>query len=460
MRKRLILFVMLGALSMVLLTGCVSLPDYRPDLPEDIGDKGLVVGQVVGIGRLWQWSIYKEVLINNRKKGKVVNGFIAFPLSPGEYELSGLYSESYGGSSSYGGYTVTTMNTTTLPVKRKFVVRSKEITNLGLIVLYPDPGDKEQKKFMRLFVDNTSDMKHFLKSGYPLLAQKLRTDTMTLAPGDLMPANLLEALRKEIAIKDAASSGGYATYVAGDVGTLAEVQKNKDGKVSGVRLIDVPTVSSLQSESPNYVKDRFAFLTKNNRLFFVQNGKVAEKRTPDGLRAGKVYALGTSDLVIVDDKLEIYASTSNGDRWQSYLGSVTEKKSDAKVSPGATGYYAYIATPPLALFSAYGRTEFKSVELPVEIKSIGLLREKPAGLFAEREISFYMETEKRPFFFRAAGKTAWDPRSMPTPNCAHIRFLDNEGLNLSTECGDRAVGFGGPKDLYVSKDGGKTWQKK
>lgn len=31
--------------------GCVSLPDYRPDLPEDIGSDGLVVGQVVGIGR-------------------------------------------------------------------------------------------------------------------------------------------------------------------------------------------------------------------------------------------------------------------------------------------------------------------------------------------------------------------------------------------------------------------------
>lgn len=459
MAKRLfpicILLLLLG-----ITAGCVSLPDYRPDLPEEIGNDGLVVGQVVGIGRLWQWSIYKEVLVNNRKRGKVVNGFIAFSLSPGEYELSGLYSETYGGSSSFGGYTVTTMNTTTLPLKRKFMVRPKEVTNLGLIVLYPDPGDKEQKKFMRLFVDNTPDMKQFIKTGYPLLAQKLKTDTMALAPGDLMPANLLEALRKEIAMKNAVSSGGYATYVAGDVGTLAEVQKDKDGKVSGVRLMDVPTVSSLQSESPNYVKDRFAFLTKNNRLFFVQNGKVTEKRPPDGLRAGKVYALGMSDLVIVDDKLEIHISTSNGDRWQSYLGSVTEKKANAKVSPGATGYYAYIATPPLALFSAYGRTEFKSVELPAEIKSIGLLREKPAGLFAEREISFYMETEKRPFFFRPAGKTVWDPRTMPTPNCTHVKFVDNEGLNLSTECGDRAVGFAGPKDQYVSKDSGKTWLKK
>jgi hypothetical protein len=40
-------------------------------------------------------------------------------------------------------------------------------------VLYPDPNDKEQKKFLRLYVDNTADMKYFLKTSYPLLAQKV-----------------------------------------------------------------------------------------------------------------------------------------------------------------------------------------------------------------------------------------------------------------------------------------------
>jgi hypothetical protein len=313
---------------------------------------------------------------------------------------------------------------------------------------------------MRLFVDNTADMKHFLKTSYPMLAPKLRADSMSLAPGDLMPANLLEALRKEIATKDAISSGGYATYVAGDVGTLAEVQKGKDGKVAGVKLIDVPTVSSLQSESSNYVKDRFAFLTRNNRLFFVQNSRALEKRPPAGLRAGMVYVLGTNDLVIIDDKFEIYTSYDNGNQWQPYLGSVTEKKASVKVSPGANGYYAYTVKPPIVLLGAFGKIDFRPVGLPQDLKDLGLLREKPAGLFAEREISFYMESDKRPFFFRPAGKTAWESLSMPAPNCKHIKFLDNEGLNLSTECGDRAVWAGGPQQEYLSKDGGKMWQKK
>ncbi|MEK6698486.1 MAG: hypothetical protein AABZ10_05510 [Nitrospirota bacterium] len=443
-------------LLIVLVAGCVKLPDYRPDLPENlISGSGLVVGQVVGIGRLSQWSIYKDVLINDRKRSKVVNGFIAVPLSPGEYSFSSLYDET---QSSSGTYIYRYM--TTLPIKRKFTIRPGEVTNLGLLVLYPDPNDKEQKKFLRFFVDNTADMKHFLKTAYPLLAPKLRVDSMTLAPGDLIPANLLELLRKDIAMKEVAASGGYAAYVAGHVGTLAEPQRDKDGKISGVKLIEVPTVSNIQSDSPNYVKDRFAFLTTNNRLFFIQNGKVAEKRPPAGLRAGKVYALGSSDLVIVDDKFEIYTSYDNGDRWQPYLGSITEKKTSVKVSPGSTGYYAYMINPPRVVSGAYGKVDFRPVGLPQDMKDLGLLREKPAGLFAERDISFYMESEKRQFFFRPAGKAAWEARSMPAPNCEHIRFQDNDGLNLSTQCGDRAVWAGGPQQQYLSKDGGKTWQKK
>lgn len=443
-----------------ILNGCVGIPSYRPDLPDDIGDKGLVVGQVVGIGRLYGWSLYTDVVINNRKRGKVVNGFIAIPMSAGDYSLDSLYSETSAGSSYYGGVTVTRRKTATLPLKRTFTVQPKRVTNLGLLVLYPDPSDKQRKKFLRMFVDNTQDMKYFLKSSYPLLAQKLNSDTITLAPGELMSGNVLKSLRKEIAAKAAAGSRGNATYVTGFVGTLAEVRRNRSGRVSGVRVIDVPTYSSIQSHTPNFVKNRFAFLTTTNRLFFVRNGKAVEKRPPPGLRAAKIYALGASDLVIIDDKLEIYTSTNNGNRWHAYLGLARKNKVDAKITAGANGYYIYTVKSPSVLFSKYGKTDFSPVALPPDAKTLGLLHEKPAGLFAEREITFYRETKKRPFYFRPAGKPSWESRSMPGTNCGHFAFLDRQGRKLGTTCGDRAVGFPGPRDHYVSRDGGKTWQKK
>jgi hypothetical protein len=454
--SRLVLIVLL----IVGLGGCASFPEYRPDLPEDVGSDGLVVAQVVGIDNLRGWSRYTDVLVNDKKKGRVVNGFVAFPLSPGDYDLSGLFNESVTGSSSAGAYRVTTVSTTTLPLKRKFTVRPREVTNLGLIILYPDPNDKERKKFLRLFADNTVDMKHFVKTAYRQLATKLNVDNMALAPGDLIPPVLTEALRKDIATREAIQSQGYAHYVAGDVGTVAEVQKDKDGKISGVELIDVPTLSNLQSESPNYVLDRLAFLTTNNRLFVVQNGKATEKRPPNGLRAGKVFAFGKTDLAIIDDRFEIYTSANNGDAWQSHLAYKTEDKTSARLSPGAEGYYIYAATPPVALSYTLGKGDLRPLPLPQELKALGFLREKPVGLFAENQTSVFKETEKRTFFFLPQGKTTWDARMMPAANCEYIKFADMEGKNVSTVCGESAVGGGGPRFQYTSGDGGKTWQRK
>lgn len=458
MVKQLRLYILLFVL--LIAAGCASVPKYRPELPEDIGNKGLVVGEVVGVGYLSNWSDYKDVLINNRTKGKVVNGLIAIPLSPGEYSFDGLYTETYGGSSTFNNVTVTTKNTKTMPVKKPFTVRPKEVTNLGLLILYPDPQDKEMKKFVRFFLDNRTDMKHFLRYSYPTLAPKVKIDAMTLAPGALMPDNLLQLLRKELLTTAANMSVGNPGYLAANVGTLAEIQRDKDGKPSGVKMIDLPTLASIDSVSPSFVKDRIAFLTNNNRLFVAQNGKAAEKRPPQGLRAGRVYAFGASDLIIVDDHLEIYLSNDNGDRWVSYTGSVTKDEVSPQIAIGKNGYYAYTGKPNLLIYSEYGKTEFSPIQLPQDLKKFGMFNEKSIGSFAEEALTFYKETEKRPFYFRPTGSTVWQKQFMPAPNCEHIKFADGDGANMSTVCSDRAVGFGGQKFMYISKDGGVGWQRK
>jgi hypothetical protein len=222
-----------------------------------------------------------------------------------------------------------------------------------------------------------------------------------------------------------------------------------------------PTVSTLQSQSPSYVSDRFAFLTKSNRLFVIQDGRTAEKLPPAGLRAGSVYVFGKNDLVLVDDRFEIFTSYDNGDHWQSYLGRVTEKKVRVDVSPGISGYYVYTREPPQALFGTYGRVDFRPIELPKDMEDLGLLRETLTGLYAERHISFFMESDPRPFFVRPSEKVAWEKRYMPAANCEHVRFLDRGGLSVSTKCSDRAVWApGGKRQQYLSQDGGGTWRTK
>ncbi len=349
-------------------------------------------------------------------------------------------------------------HTRTLKIKRKFTVRSGEVTDLGLIILYGDPRDKEHKTITGFFLDNRDDMKHFLKDSYPSLARKINVDAMTLAPGELMPGLRLSLLRKELATWAIKRSGSTVPYVADRAGTLAEVQTGPDGKPTGFKLIDIPTLASIKSVSPWFVKDRMAFLTNNNRLFLVENGKAIEKRAPPGLRTGSVFVFGASDMVILDDHFELYTSSDNGDHWQTNTSIRTADVVKPKLAVGKNGYYLYEGKTPKLLFSTFGKTEFTPVELPDEIREVGLIQERPVGIFAEQATSFFKEAEKRPFFFRIAGGTAWEKRFMPDRNCQYMRFLEDE--SVFTDCSDAAVGTGGDKVQYVSTDNGMNWQKK
>ena len=440
----------------ILFAGCASIAVYKPSLPDDIGDKGLVVGQVAGIKDLWGWSYNKKVLINNRKAGDVVNGFIAIPLPPGEYSLDGLYDENFRDSSSYGGMTITRISTDVVRLKRTFTVRPKEVTNLGLIILYPDPSDWEKRRFLRLFADNTEDMKRFLKLYYPTLSARLDIDGVTLAPGDFASAEQLRVIRKDLAMSEI--DGSVSPFVAGSVGTLAEAERNDAGKVTRVKLIEIPTLSNIQSVSPPYGKGRFAFLTTNHRLFLVQNGKVIEKRPPEGLREGKVFLFGRSDVVIIDDRFEIYMSTVKSDRWRMYIGSMTKERVDAHLIPARGGFYAYAEAPPRLVQRRSGTPEFIPIALPGEMKRLGTVTESSDGLYAEEAITVGTETGPRPFYFRPAGKTEWETRRMPSSNCDYIKYIDRKGDLLSTECGNQTGGSDGKTDQYASGDGGRTWE--
>lgn len=442
-------------LLLIVVAGCAS-PRYRPELPEDIGSDGLLVGQVASIGTLPGWSnIVDVVVIDDAKKGTVVNGFIAIPLRPGEHTLDSFYNSDM--STSRDGRK-TTIHRRTLNIKRKFTIRSGEVTDLGLLILDFASADKKPVIVPISFLDNRADMKQFLKYSYPLLAEKVHVDAMTLAPGVLLPDSQLSVLRKKLAARAIKQSGGGVPYVGDRAGTLAEIQTGPDGKPTRFKLITLPTLADLRSASPCFVKDRMAFLTDNNRLFLVENGKAIEKHPPRGLRAGSVFVFGASDIVILDDHVELYTSSDNGDHWESNTGLRTEDVVRPRLAIGKNGYYLYNENTRTLLFSTFGKTEFTSLELPDEIRDLRLVQERPAGIFAEQATSTFKESEHRPFFFRAAGKTAWEKRSMPDRNCQYIGFLEDE--SVSTECSDLAVGSGGDKVRYVSSDNGISWQKK
>jgi hypothetical protein len=416
---------------------------YRPELPDEIGGKGLVVGEVHGIGSLSGFNHYVDVNIDGGRKGAVAKGLIAIPMSEGEHSLDSLFQKTFAGSTLSGSVRITTYNTQTLPIKRAFTVRAGKVTDLGLLVLYPDPGDKEKKHFLKMFVDDREDMKRLLKNAYPALAAKLDVDGMTLAPGQLMPDNLLQALRKDLAKSEMVRTQGYPNFVAASVGTAAQVVRDKDGRAVDVKLIDMPTVASVRSSSPNFVADRMAILMNNERLFVVKDGRAVERTAPRGLRAGTVYALGARDLAIVDDRMEIYTSADEGKTWNAFTEMTTEKETATKIVPAPDGFYVYGAKPPTVLHVAAGSRP-TPVDVPA-MKYLGQFSARPFGLYAEEGAA------ARQFHFRGARADAWETRAYPAPNCRHINFTDKEGANVSIICS---------RMTYVSSDGGRAWTRK
>lgn len=453
MRKRVSRFGLI-ALSIMVLAGCAAAPKYRPELPEEIGGKGLVVGEVVGINRLSSWTSNSgNVLINKKTyNNALVKGLIAIPLAAGEYSLDALNHVSYGGSTTTGTVTYTTKYSTTMPLNRKFTIRPGEVTNIGLILLYPDPEDKENKRFFRFFIDNRDDMKSFLKTFYPALAARMKVDAMTLSAGEyLKDPKLLQALRKDIAVKAVVGSRVAADYVAGNVGTVAKLKWNKDGKVSDVQLIDVDTLSNVVTKWSDHQGGRLAFMTANNRLFLVTGGAVKEKRPPTVLRDGDVLAAGGKDIVIVDDLLEIYVSNDNGETWKSNINFVVKEPIQRKFVAGERSYYIYTTFPPVLITGSYGRAELTKLELPEKLGNIQDVTEKKAGLFVETHITAWTKDTPFPFYVKKDASAPWETRALPKTSCYRIRFLDDAGNNLEVLC---------QKDMFQSSDGGRRWTKK
>ena len=446
-------------LLLIVFSGCATVPRYRPDLPEDIGNNGLFVGQIVCIGTLPKWSSLNDIVIDGKiNRDVVVNGFFAIPLSPGEHTLNSLHSENSDLHSSTAARTVVKVYRSTLRIRSKFRIRSGAVTDLGLMILYADPKDTEQKDGMpTYYLDNRADMKLFLKYSYPALVEKLHVDNMSLAPAGLLPADRLSSVRQELADRAVKRSDGSAFYVAAAAGTLAQVQFGEDGKQKGFNLIDMPSLAGIRSASPAFEKDRAAFLTNNNRLFIVEKGKTIEKRAPFGLRAGSIFAYGTSEIAILDDHFELYTSSDNGDSWQMNTSLRTDEVVNPKLAVGKDGYYLFAEKNPKLLFSRFGKTEFMRIALPDEIRALGAIHERPAGLFAEELVSPFKEGERRAFVFRPTRGTTWEKRSMPYRNCTYMRFLE-EG-SVIVECSDEAVRTDGDKDRYISADNGKSWQK-
>lgn len=446
-----------------LLSGCISVPTnaltapqvlhlppaIRPELPESIGNDGLVVADVQGLGRLTYFG-NAEVIIKGGKRAKLYGHYLVQPLPPGQYAIEALRQTSGPGTTfQQSGVTVMVTNFGTAPIKIDFTVRAGEVTNLGQLLLIPDENDARKKDFVIGAVDNSADMDYFLRTTYPKLHASLREKT--LAPGKYMQAQDLQRLRRHIALNLGESMASRARYVAGPAGTLALLDRDPEGSVTNVRLLDSPVRAGLQMQAEQ--PDRFGFITDDGRFFLVIGDQVEARSLPIA-HPTRLFLFRDRGVIVVDNKFNLYTSNDNGHNWQQYAGAVVDDSVESWLTGGVAedrdGYYVYRSLPPRLMHATYGSAEYQPVATPKGAISISGVTERRTGLFLETNITAWLTSTPHPFFFRPVGSHEWETRYKPQAMCKNLEFLDDTGQRVRARCSG---------EVYDSSDGGVSWRR-
>lgn len=443
-------FLLAASLAFVfsLLSGCISVPK-RPQLPESVGNDGLVVAQIQGVGQFGLYG-YAEAVIKGGSDAKLAGYQLAHVLPPGQYTLEALRQKSTSGTSSFNGVTVSKVTVTTLPLNVDFTVRAGQVTNLGQLVLVPDERDPERKRFVVYAVDNASDTRHVLQTFYPALYASLGSGAATLAPQSHVQGQDLLRLRRAIALQIGGSRIGGRRFVAGPAGTLALLDRAPDGRITQVRLVDSPvtTAPRLSAEQPSY--DRLGFFTNDGR-FFMATGSRVEARALPVANPTRVFLFGDSGVVLADEKFNLHTSHDDGRSWRHFAGAVVEDSEYSRhdgLTEAHGGYYLHHHFPPRLVHAKSGG-EYERVALPEGATNIRRVVARGPSLFLEKEVTAWTSSTPHPFFVRPSAGQGWETRHKPRASCGLLEFQDDSGQQLRTRC-DGTV--------HVSSDGGVSWR--
>ena len=438
-----------GVLAM--LAGCLG-TNVRslPDDTDNLGRKGFAMAEIHIVGGL---ADYMDVIVDQHTKGYVKDDFYAVALSPGTYTMESLSRINGGSSGGFGGVTVTTTEYLNYPINRQFTIRAGEVTNLGEIVILPDPAHRESKQFNVVNVDNSADAPALLKTHYPKLAGSLRPGALAVAPGNYARGEDLNKLRMYIATV-LAEKLNASRYVAGPAGTLARVERDRSGKPAKLQLLDPGMIEGLVGQGEDRAHDRFAYTSNDGRVFVLRAGQIQQRSLPDGVSArSAIFLAGDKNVVIPANRFTLYTSTDDGATWLSYDGAAYKSGEDTPYAEydfakDATGFFVYRSYPARVVYSPVGSPSYELVPLPQDVKEIRHLTLLKSDLLIEVRKMAWTAKTPIPFYVRARAGGEWRTHYMPNATCGPLIFLDATGQNLRAVCG---------QVVDETTDGGEHW---
>jgi hypothetical protein len=446
--------------------GCADGLGFMDKLPDDLGNKGMVVAyvrteQLTDINRSYP-------LINNYLHiGHFNSGYVTVPLAAGEYTWQSL-------NQTTGGYNVYVPNIETIhvdihkdyPVGIKFKIEPGKITNLGLIRINREehvPGTEYTGALKIQRIDNTPDMANFLSEAKPALYSSLKDKHFIVAPGTYLDARALQDLRYETALNLMTSNwrerNRNAQFVMGPYGTLARIQTDPKGKIK-LLLMDAQTTRDLSACTS--IGTRAACMTSATKYFLVQGDKVVFGVVPDGIMANSIHALDSGKFVVIDESMNLHVSVDEGKSWQKQTDFLPRKVfvqdqyhmdilNAVGLERGVEGHYFYTLYQPKSgtrvLYSKSGSGVYSLVDLPKDTQFIQAVEENSTGLYVATSGTDWIVANGK-MLSRLAGTMDWRSGNLGKMSCLKMTLAEPDALNVKIDCDGAA---------WQSSDGGSTW---
>lgn len=405
---------------------------------ETVKNEGLLIGHLGTRGVRHQG----HVKINGQKYLNVINDrYLRVPLKPGKYQFEEVIEVS-----KFDRQT----STVTLPVKFEFVIRPGEATNVGEIIFYFP--DKKVSRFSIMYIDDAKQAAKALRDKHPDAYAALRSKKFIKANVKYLSAKNIQSLRAAM-LQSPTMLSKY--YVAGKVGSFARVMTNKEGKITGFKMIETGSYSTVGPCGQNGV--RTACLvpgTSAGTQISVTNGakhKIHKLSVNNDI--SMVELPGKKDIVLVSNKMKVFTSLNEGASWivhdKSVVGGSLIGSYAPKISWGKKGYYIYSGSDDATLlFRKYNSpAKYDVIEPPNKGNKIANIIETRHGVYAGPEFSLFGDGA---IYFKSNGMNQWSKRTIPQPSCSSMKIADVRKGSIAVYC---------KSQYYITEDQGQSWRQ-
>jgi hypothetical protein len=433
----------LAMMVVLMLSACAGRP-VQVSVGE-LQQKSIVVGRIDWVdwrGASDDLPAEADLRISGRLyRGVVHHGYIVIALPPGSYTLDSMvYTDG--------------IRTYTKALGETFHVSTGKNLNLGLLVLWFG-REATRSGYHIVPIDNTRQMIRHLRHVEPDVWAVVRERPFERPRYTFLDPRKLEALRKEIAIRTFVMRQFPWNRVAGNLGTVARVDRAKSPSAR-FTVIPSDTFSDFRScfHARRYINCVAREADNTYRLLNFDGKHIVYHPIPPGFTPVRVFRSRSDTIYLLDSAMRIRSLAKGSTTWKGF---------DPKGFPGLksnlSGYAHFLDSDNglfinaamengAILYRDRATGDYSYIPNPDREAKYWNLLDRPEGLY----LGGHRELGGGTFlYFRPSGSGVWQRHRIPFDDCIHrieIRNPHDPKSGILVRCG---------KHLYVTTDRGGHW---